>query len=123
MSNSDAAPIAAPTVLQIHLSIFIVNSLIHCIPHTGARLSMIAVPDFHILYGFVGFARGLFLSHVLAETLRANLAPQNLRTTSKLFFIKDGGELWCYVFQYILFARTASHTRVEIQVGDLQSPT
>ena len=51
------------------------------------------------------------------------MAPQILRTTGKLLFINFGGELWCYVFQYILFARTALHTRVKIQVGDSQSPT
>ena len=53
---------------------------------------MIAVSGFHIFCGFVGRARGLFLSHVPSEMRSTNLIPQNLRATGTFLFINFGGE-------------------------------
>ena len=48
-----------------------------------------------------GRARTLFLSHVCGDMLYARLSPQNPAATARIFFVKIGGDIWCYVFQYI----------------------
>ena len=102
MSNCDAALIAAPTFIKIHLSISIAISIVHCFTHTGTRISTFAMPFFMIFASLAGRVRALFLSYVPSETLYDSLSGQNPAATDKLFFADIGGDVWCYVFQYIL---------------------
>ena len=76
--------------------------MVHCFTQAGARISTCAMQFFHIFASLAGRARARFLSHVPSETLYARLVPQNPAATSKLFFAEIGGDVWCYVFQYIL---------------------